>query len=124
MDQLTGRDTDGDMTFPDRQILSSNLKKQAGFGKNGEKNYPGIITGLQMQTYLVITGFRRRANKRGAAYGMPVSVLQPPEAVWGYEVITSAYNEEPEVSWQRIYDYMEELYPGHSDKEIFKVIGK
>ena len=35
------------------------------FGKNGEKNYPGIITGLQMQTYLVITDFHRRVSKKG-----------------------------------------------------------
>ncbi len=124
MDQLTDKDSDGDMTFPDRQILSTNLKKQAGFGKNGEKNYPGIITGLQMQTYLVISDFHRRVNKKWAAYGMPVSVLQPPEAIWGYEAVTSAYHEDPAKSWQRIYDHMEKLYPGHKDKDVVKMIGK
>ena len=124
MDQLTDKDSDGDMTFPDRQILSTELKKKAGFGKNGEKNYPGIITGLQMQTYLVITDFRRRVNKKGAPYGMPVSILQPPEAVWGYETITSAYQEEPAESWQRIYDWMTSLYPIRNDKDVIKMIGK
>ena len=124
MDQLTDKDSDGDMTFPDRQILSTDLKKQAGFGKNGEKNYPGIITGLQMQTYLVITDFHRRVNKKGAPYGMPVSVLQPPEAVWGYEIITSAYHQKPAESWQKIYDHMTALYPGNRDKDIVKMIGK
>ena len=39
MDRLTRRDSDGDMTFPDIKILSTDLKKQAGFGKGGEKNY-------------------------------------------------------------------------------------
>lgn len=124
MDQLTDKDPEGDMTFPDRQILSTDLKKQAGFGKNGEKNYPGIITGLQMQTYLVITDFHRRVNKKGAPYGMPVSVLQPPEAVWGYETITSAYHEKPAGSWQKIYDHMTALYPGNWDRDIVKMIGK
>lgn len=124
MDKLTDKDSDGDMTFPDRQILSTELKKKAGFGKNGEKNYPGIITGLQMQTYLVITDFRRRVNKKGAPYGMPVSILQPPEAVWGYETITSAYQEEPAESWQRIYDWMTSLYPIRDDKDVIKMIGK
>ena len=124
MDRLTDKDPDGDMTFPDRQILSTDLKKQAGFGKNGEKNYPGIITGLQMQTYLVITDFHRRVNKKGAPYGMPVSVLQPPEAVWGYETITSAYHEKPAGSWQKIYDHMTALYPGNWDRDIVKMIGK
>ena len=53
IDLVTGRDDDGDMIFPDIRILSTDLKKKAGFGKEGEKNYPGIVTGLQMQTYLV-----------------------------------------------------------------------
>ena len=124
MDQLTDKDSDGDMIFPDKRILSTDLKKRAGFGKNGEKNFPGIITGLQMQTYLVITDFHRRVNKKGAPYGMPVSVLQPPEAVWGYETITSAYQEEPAESWQRIYDWMMYLYPGRNEKDVIKMIGK
>ena len=124
MDQLTDKDSDGDMTFPDRQILSTDLKNQAGFGKNGWKNYPGIITGLQMQTYLVITDFHRRVNKKGLPYGMPVSVLQPPEAVWGYETITSAYHEEPTESWQKIYDHMTAMYPGNKERDIIKMIGK
>ena len=56
---------DEEEPFRDIYILSTELKKQAGFGKCGEKNYPGIITGLQMETYLVISDFKRRENKRG-----------------------------------------------------------
>ena len=64
MDLLTGRDDDGDMTFPDTWLLSTELKKKAGFGKEGSKNFPGIITSLQMQTYLVIADFHRRQKCR------------------------------------------------------------
>ncbi len=124
MDMLTGRDEDGDVTFPDDQILSTELKKKAGFGKGGEKNYPGIITGLQMQTYLVITDFHRRTNKRGDEYGMPVSVLLPPEAVWGYEHVTGAYNESPRESYDRIISRLKEKFPDAQDADIIKMIGK
>lgn len=124
MDMLTGRDEDGDVTFPDDQILSTELKKKAGFGKGGEKNYPGIITGLQMQTYLVITDFHRRENKRGEEYGMPVSVLLPPEAVWGYEHVTGAYNESPRESYGRIISRIKEKFPDAQDADIIKMIGK
>ncbi len=124
MDILTGRDDDGDMTFPADQILSTELKKKAGFGKGGEKNYPGIITGLQMQTYLVITDFHRRINKRGEEYGMPVSVMLPPEAVWGYERVTSAYNESPEQSYDRITARIRKLFFKAQESEIISVIGK
>ena len=124
MDLLTGRDEDGDVTFPDEQILSTDLKKKAGFGKGGEKNYPGIITGLQMQTYLVITDFRRRTNKRGEEYGMAVSIMLPPEAVWGYENVTAVYNEKPSESWQKIVDRVKELYPDADEEDIIRLIGK
>ena len=124
MDMLTGTDDDGDMVYPDTRILSTELKKQAGFGKGREKNFPGIITGLQMQTYLVISDFSRRVNKRGEEYGMPVSILLPPEAIWGYDKVTSAYNERPEDSRRRIADRIRQEFPSATDAGIAKMIGK
>ncbi len=124
MDLLTKTDEDGEVIFPDEQILSTDLKKRAGFGKGGEKNYPGIVTGLQMQTYLVITDFHRRVNKRGEEYGMPVSVLLPPEAVWGYETVTAAYNEKPAKSWDRIADRVLQYYPDAKETDLIRLIGK
>ena len=96
----------------------------AGFGKGGLKNYPGIITGLQMQLYLVITDFQRRKNKKGAEYGMSVSVMFPPEKLWGYDLVTSAYSEEPAESWQRIFDHVKGLYPDSEDSAVIGLIGK
>jgi hypothetical protein len=124
MNLLTGTDEDRDTTFPDVQLLSTELKKQAGFGKGGDKNFPGIITGLQMKTYLVITDFRRRKSRQGREYGMAVSVLQPPEAVWGYEAVTRCYNEPPAVSWERIVRRIQECFPGGEEQEIVKLIGR
>ena len=46
MDFYLGEDEDGDIVYKDERILSTELKKMAGFGKGGEKNYPGIMTGL------------------------------------------------------------------------------
>ncbi len=124
MDMLTGRDDDGEMTFPDDQILSTELKKKAGFGKGGEKNYPGIMTGLQMQTYLTVADFHRRVNKRGEEYGMAVSVLLPPEALWGYETVTAAYTESPAASYERIIGRIREQFPGAGDAAVLKLIGR
>lgn len=124
MDVLTGRDQDGDVTFPAEEILSTDLKRKAGFGGDGEKNYSGIVTGLQMQTYLVIAVFRKKRSRRGEEYGMPVSVLLPPEALWGYERVTSAYGERPEDSRQKILRRVKELYPDADEADIIKLIGK
>ena len=83
MDVYVSEDEEGDTVYSTERILSTDLKKQCGFGKGGNKNYPGIITALQMQTYLVITDFVRRKNKQGEDYGMAVSIMMCPEAIWG-----------------------------------------
>ena len=124
MDVYISEDEDGEPIFHDELILSTNLKKQCGFGKGGLKNYQGIVTGLMMQTYLVIVDFKRRVSKKGEAYGMPVSIMLPPETVWGYDLVTSAYSEKPSESWQRLYDHVKEMYEEADDSAIVKLIGK
>jgi len=124
MDFFITGDEDGDPVFKDERILSTELKKLAGFGKGKEKNFSGIITALQMQTYLVIVDFERRKNKRGEEYGMPVSIMLPPESVWGYEKVTSEYQKKPESSWNRIFEHVKEMYPKASEADIIRLIGK
>ena len=124
MDVLTEKNSDGDIVWTDKQILTTDLKKIAGFGKDGEKNFPGITTELMMKTYLVTADFHRRKNKKGAEYGMAVSVLLPPEAVWGYESVTCGYTEEPIVSWERICDRVQGKFPQATQSAIIKLIGK
>ncbi len=53
-----------------------------------------------------------------------VSVMLPTEAVWGYDTVNSAYSEEPEESWKKIYDRVRELYPDSEEKEIIRLIGE
>jgi hypothetical protein len=94
------------------------LKRRAGFGKDGYKNFNGIITELQMQTYLTIRDFRRKKNKKGQEYGMPVSIYVRPEELWGYNYIASSYAENPEVSGRRIYEQVMRLFPGGNEKQL------
>ncbi len=107
-------DTDG--------LATLDLKRQAGFGKTGEKNFSGIVTDLQMQTYLVIRGFRRKVNKRGGEYGMPVSVYTTPEKLWGYELLSFAYGEKPEESRERIFQRVRENFPDATEEQLKKVL--
>lgn len=124
MDRLVSYDEDGSPIWPENEILSTELKKQCGFGKGGEKNFAGITTGLMMQTYLVIAGFRRRVSKKGDEYGMPVSVLLPPEALWGYDLVTSAYSQNPAHSWEKIIARVKAQFPNAAEDDIIKLIGK
>lgn len=105
------------------EYLSNDLKTRAGFGKDAEKGYEGVISKLQMQMYLCMRDFRQRKNKKGEAYGWPVAVYTTPEHIWGYEHVTSAYKEKPEESAKRIADHIKDVYPVATDAMIKKVMG-
>ena len=104
--------------------LSFELKQQAGFGKGGEKNFDGIVTGLQMQLYLCVKDFRQKINKKGVAYGWPIAVYCMPEHLWGRELVTSAYREDPAESGEKIFAYIKETYPIATEKQIRRILGR
>ncbi len=106
----------------DSEIYSNELKKQAGFGKDGEKGFDGAITNLMMQTYLCNCDFKKRVNKRGIEYGWDVAVYSSIEHIYGYDYVTSCYKDNPQDSWKQIVDYMHEMYPEATDKQIRKLL--
>jgi hypothetical protein len=101
------------------ELFSFEVKKLAGFGKEGEKNFEGIITELQMQSYLVTRDFQKRRRKKdGQEYGWAIAIYTTPENLWGYDLVSSAYQEDPQVSKDRIYARIKEEYPWASDAQI------
>lgn len=110
--------------FADGQELFSHVtRSMAGFGKDGEKNFEGTVTALQMQLYLVVRDFRQRLNKKGLPYGWHLAVYTMPETIWGYDLLSSAYGEEPEDSRARIVRHLKDVYPIAEDDAIQKLIG-
>ena len=107
----------------DRELYSFEVKKLAGFGGSGEKNFEGEITRLQMQTYLCVRDFRRRKNKAGQEYGWGIAVYCLPEHIWGYEYLTSQYKKDPKDSALEIIGRVKELYPDAGDRALAKVLG-
>lgn len=106
----------------DDELYSYEIKKNAGFGKDGEKNFEGTITDLMMSTYLCMCDFRRRKNKKGVEYGWNVAVYSTFEHVFGAELVTSAYGESAEKSGKRIYNHMRNLYPAATEKQLKKAL--
>ena len=104
------------------ELPSYELKKIAGYGKDGEKNFDGEIANLQMQTYLVIRRFSRKKNKKGQEYGMAASVYCKPEQLWGREAVVSAYEEDPEVSLEKICARIREHFPHATKEQILRLI--
>ena len=106
-----------------KELFSFELKRLAGFGKGGEKNFEGTVTDLQMRGYLLIRDFRQRTNKKGQPYGWNISVYTTPEALWGYDYIASAYSIDPAQSRQLIYQQVKKHFPQASETALAAVLG-
>ena len=64
----------------------------------------------------------KRVNKRGIEYGWDVAVYSSIEHIYGYDYVTSCYKDNPQDSWKQIVDYMHEMYPEATDKQIRKLL--
>ena len=107
-----------DLFETEPELFSNDLKAKAGFGKEGDKNFEGTVTGLQMSLYLCVRDFRQRTNKAGAPYGWPIAVYSTPERIWGSDAVASAYAEDPKISGERIYRHVMELYDIRNEKVL------
>ncbi len=102
--------------------VSFEVRRLAGFGGDGEKNFEGTVTALQMRTYLVIRDFRSRVNKLGRPYGWHIAVYCTPESRWGYELVSAAYAEPPEASRERILEHLRKKLPGAEEKALVRLL--
>ena len=103
---------------------SFELKRLAGFGGEGEKNFEGTVTDLQMGGYLLIRDFQQRRNRKGQPYGWPISVYTTPEALWGYEHVTSAYRTEPQQSFALIREQICRSFPSATGAALQAALGR
>lgn len=64
-------------------LLSSELRRQCGFGKGGEKGFSSAIIALQMSCDLVVDGFGFKLDRWGRPYGWSVTRYALAEARFG-----------------------------------------
>lgn len=107
-----------------KELMSYEVKAMAGFGKDGgEKGFEGSITELQMQTYLIMSRFAQKKNKKGESYGWHIAAVETPETKWGRNIVTSEYKVEPVESWNRIISQVKEHFPSATDETIRRILG-
>ena len=111
-----------DLFADGQEWYSFDLKRKAGFGPGGEKNFEGVLTDLMMQGYLTVRDFRCRLNRQGMPYGWHVAVYATPEKIWGYDRVTAAYARRPEESRQRILMHPHQRFPGATDAQLGKIM--
>ena len=111
-------------TLSERGSLSSlEIRRLAGYGKDGEKGFDGLITRLQMQTYVLITNFEYALDKHGREYGWGLARYGTPELLFGADWLADAYREEPTESRRRVYARLRELCPEATEKQLRKLLG-
>lgn len=106
-----------------RALFTCELKEQAGFGKGGEKNFEGVLTELQMRTYLLLGNFRQRLNRSGRPYGWHLALVETPETKWSYEAVTAAYRESPSESLAKIEAFIHKSFPAADASGLRRLIG-
>ena len=103
---------------------NAEIRKAAGFGKDGYKGYENVTVKLQDKTYLIIRRFDYRLNKKGAPYGWTVAHLAAPEACFGEDFVKSHYA----LPRQKVKELlMEELIRRNPDTPVAvleKMLGK
>lgn len=105
------------------KLFSFEIKRIAGFGKDGEKNFEGVIADLQMKGYLVVRDFRRRKRLMdGVEYGWPIAVYTPSENLIGRNAILEGYREEPGTSLSRIVEKIHQGFPETSEAKIREMV--
>jgi len=104
-------------------MLTSQMKKELGFGKNGKSGFDAITNRLQMQTYIGVTEFKYKvAKKTGQPYGWGVAVLDTAEHCWGEELCRGAYHRSPEESLERIVARLSQSVPECKEADIIKLL--
>lgn len=104
-------------------LLSKELKRLCGFRKGGRTGFETAITRLQMQTYVLIANFDYEIDSHGVPYGWGVTRYGTPEALFGAELVTSAYDRAPEESRERILRKLREALPDAEERAIAAIAG-
>lgn len=100
-------------------ILSRALKRECG----APKGYDGILTRLQMRTFMVTSNFEYEVDRFGTPHGWGLARYATPEDYFGMDYMNAIYERKPEESYLRIYEHLRELFPEADEKEIRKLIG-
>ena len=102
-----------------KELLTNEVKEFAAV----DKNFQGVLTDLQMQTYLIQSDFRQRKNRKGQPYGWHIAAVETPETKWGRAFVTSAYHEDTEASWRKLSERVKQHFPSATEEAIRKNLG-
>ena len=93
------------------KVLSKRLKQLTNYRKGGNVGFETVIMRLQMQTYVNISDFVYMTDKSGKQYGWGVAEYSTPEMSLGYDLVSSAYDVDPQQSFCLILRHLQDVFP-------------
>ena len=106
-------------------VITKTLKREAGYsGKDGLKGFDGVITRLQMQTFVLTDGIEHLTDKFGQSYGWGVCRYATPEQRYGEDFLAAAYELPPEESKRKLLDHLRKLLPDADGDDLMRLLGK
>jgi hypothetical protein len=97
-----------DAVVPAGSMLSPDIRKHCGFGKDGLKGFDGVLTALQMQTYLLVRAFEYKKDRHGNVYGWGIGRYAAPESIFGADLVTARYPQNPQESFSELVGSLSE----------------
>lgn len=105
-----------------KKLFTYEIKEMLGITAKKASEFESVMTSLQMYTYVCVCDFQPKINKKGEPYGKGVSCYATPEAILGYDYVTSMYNTEIEKSKNNIWVFMKDQYPNIDYKQFEKYL--
>ena len=103
-------------------LLSKELKRAGGYGKNGRKGFDTSINRLQAQCFVVISDFVYQTDRFGREYGWGIAEYSTPEKLIGEELYRM-YEKSPQESYERLLEHFKELLPRTPEEDIRRFLG-
>ena len=103
-------------------VISKDLKREGGYGKNGRKGFDTSVTRLQKQCYVIISDFVYATDKLGNRYGWGIAEYSTPEKFMGKKFETSVYKRSPEESYKKVFAQFKKILPDAEESEIEHIL--
>lgn len=102
--------------------ISSALKEDCGYRPEGEKGFDGVITLLQMQTFVTVKAFEYSRDRFGQPYGFGLARYALMEQAFGEALVNAADKTPPAESREKIRAHIAGLWPAATARQIEKLI--
>lgn len=103
-------------------MLSRLLKEACGYREGGEKGFDGVITQLQMQSFVTVEAFEYTRDRFGRPYGWGLARYALMEQAFSEEAVDAVDSRSPGESGERMRAQILRLFPVASERQLDRLV--